>query len=108
MTEPQYYQTEIKLLEELWLKENDYPLQWREDMYTKLDAYKNGFDCMWFETIDDLIEDHKKLKESIKKREITTDAVVKQLGNKQLDWDQLTDAITTLDDMSWYMMSVNM
>lgn len=107
MSEPQYYQKEIRLLEDLWLNENDYTSQQREDMYMKLDEYRNDLDYECFLSVEDLIEDHKKLKESIKERELKLDVIVLKLLQK-IGEEDIKDIEEELDEMSGQMMSVNM
>ena len=64
------YWKDFDLLRELWLDENNYTKIQREDMAYKLAEHRECITdmCEDFNYVDDLIDNHKDIKKTIKKR----------------------------------------
>lgn len=78
--------------------------EWVEFM---IDAFcEEHLEYCWFETVDDLIQDHKTLKKHIKKREKQLEKHWKMLASGKLWWIQYI--MEDIEAMSHEMMSINM
>lgn len=68
---------------------------------------KNWIGYCWFETVDQLIKDHKKLKKHIKKWELKIDDIYSLAEWGSISFDNLQSALGELEEVSQEMCAIN-